>query len=494
MLERIMLKTDGWAWAAMVALLPITSMPLIVALVGSDAVAAPSGIFLLFLVLAWLVPFLIRRGALAGQALPFLGFVLAAMIATAAAAFLAIPPFRQASFFGNELKALFTLMVGLCFYLVAATFPLDVDRLTKTIRLINWSGLAILLWSLAQGLAWFLTNHYPEWMRSIQGIFTISPLYRARITGFALEPSWLAHQLNMLYLPIWLAASVRRFSAHRLRIWKFTLENMLLVGGVAGLLYTFSRVGMLAFALTLFYLLIRGTIRLGGWLQRRIAARWVGTAEQMKYRARLIPISVSIIFIAGYLGVLLGGVYGLSRVDPRMKDVFFFDYGKDNPILRYANSLTFASRLVYWQAGWEVYNDHPWLGVGLGNAGYYFPQKLSAYSWGLYEVRDLVFRSNNLLNTKSLWVRILAETGTIGLAFFLSWLYLLWKTAFHDENQPALVIKTLGLAGKFLLLGLIFEGFSLDSFALPYVWFSAGLLTAAYSCQGKEKANLYIES
>ncbi len=477
MIKRLWQSIPWWVWVSLILLLPITSMPWIVNLVGSDSVAAPSGIALAILVLVWLIPYGLKRGRFPPQAVPLLGFVLVALFATVMASFLPIMPYKDVSFIKNELKDVLTLFIGICFYLVAATFPVGEERLQKTLRILNWGGLIILVWSLVQAISWFNFNHYPGLVRQIQEFFSSGPLYRQRVNAFAFEPSWLAHQLNMVYLPIWLAATVRRVSVHRFRLLGFTFENGLLVGGVAVLFLTYSRVGLLAFLLTVTYLFIQANIRLSNWLKKRVAPHQaVDTARR---RGRILSFSVTAVFIVSYLAILAGGAFALSRLDPRMKDLFTFSFGKDDPILRYADRLNIASRLVYWQAGWGVFNDYPILGVGLGNAGYFFTQKLTPYAWGLVEVRDLVYRSANLLNIKSLWVRIPAETGIVGFAFFVAWLYLLWQSTRSGKNNSSPLWKSLSLAGKFVLLGLLFEGFSLDSFALPYIWFGLGLLTAA---------------
>jgi O-antigen ligase len=162
-----------------------------------------------------------------------------------------------------------------------------------------------------------------------------------------------------------------------------------------------------------------------------------------------------------------------------MREVFSFSFGDENALLRYANQLTFASRLVYWQAGWEVFNRFPWLGMGLGNAGFYFPQTLSGYAWGLVEVRDLMFRSDILLNIKSFWVRLLAETGIIGFTIFAAWLYLIIQTTRRLAHSVRPMSRSLGLAVQFVLIAFLIEGFSVDTFAFPYLWISTGLVTAA---------------
>ena len=479
MIKRALYSIPWWVWVCLILLLPITSMPWIVNLIGSDSVAAPSGIALAVLVLIWLVPYVLKRGRFPPQAIPLLGFALVAVIATALASFIPILPYKDVSFIKNELKDVLTLIIGICFYLVAAIFPVGEERLQKTLRWLNWGGLIILLWSLVQGISWLSFNHYPTLVRHIQEFFSSGPLYRQRINAFAFEPSWLAHQLNMVYLPIWLAATVRRFSVHRFRIFGITFENVLFIGGVAVLFLTYSRVGLLAFLLMITYLFIQGNIMLSQWLKKRMTHPQGD--DTIRRRRRILSFSVTAVFIVSYLAILAGGAFALSRLDPRMKDLFTFSFGKDDPILRYADRLNIASRLVYWQAGWGVFNDYPIMGVGLGNAGYFFTQKLTPYAWGLVEVRDLIYRSSNLLNIKSLWVRLLAETGIVGFAFFVSWLYLLWQSTRAGKNNNSPTWKSLSLAGKFVLLGLLFEGFSLDSFALPYIWFALGLLTAA-SC------------
>jgi O-antigen ligase len=472
------LLADG-GWILLVALLPITSMPLVTLLFGSSGVAAPAGLVLLFFVLVWLVPFLLKKGRIPRQSLPLIGFVLSVLISCAAAFFLAIPPFKDVSIPMNELKGLLTLAIGVCFYLVTAVWVSDSRRMEITLRWMNWSGLVVLLWSALQLAIWYSTNHYPEWLRTIQSFFSIGPLYRQRPTGFTLEPSFLANQLNMLYLPAWLAASIRRVSAHRFRLAGFIFEDALLAAGAAMMFLSLSRVGMLAFFLMLAYLIFKGSLWFTRWIHQKLAAR-KNAGIFWASRPRLISGVILFILFFSYLAVAVGAGFGLSRLDPRMKSLFQFSFSGTNSILKYADKLNFAARVVYWQAGWEVFNDHPWLGVGLGNSGFYFPEKMSGFGWGLVEVRRLMYVDTALPNIKSLWVRLLAETGLVGFAFFVCWLYLVWHTsAWLEKNIADRRGKMLALMGKLVIIALVFEGFSVDSFALPYLWFALGLVTAA---------------
>jgi hypothetical protein len=77
-----------------------------------------------------------------------------------------------------------------------------------------------------------------------------------------------------------------------------------------------------------------------------------------------------------------------------------------------------------------------------------------------------------------MWIRIFTETGLIGMAFFSGWLYTLWSSAKITESSPNRQTKTIALAGQLALVAFLIEGFSIDSFALPYLWVAAGLATA----------------
>jgi O-antigen ligase len=118
-------------------------------------------------------------------------------------------------------------------------------------------------------------------------------------------------------------------------------------------------------------------------------------------------------------------------------------------------------------------------GVGLGNAGRWFPQTIPAYGMNLIEVRQLMYRSGDLPNIKNLWIRILAETGIVGFAFFSAWLISLLKKATIFRLSGETLNKMAGYWGIFIIIGIILEGFSIDSFAMPFFWISAGFVLSS---------------
>ena len=222
-------------------------------------------------------------------------------------------------------------------------------------------------------------------------------------------------------------------------------------------------------------------MKLINFIKGKILAKLDSRRKIDNRRNFIITSMILVVMVFIYLVVIIGLGYGFSKVDPRMANLFNFEYGVDNPLLRYAEKLTFASRLVYWEAGWNVFNDYPWTGVGLGNAGFFFYDRLPPYAWKLEEIRELVYHSTEILNTKSLWVRLLSETGIIGFSFYACWLVVNWFTAKVMLQSRKKLFLMFAYFGIFVVLGMLIEGFSIDTFALPYYWISLGLVTAAFT-------------
>jgi hypothetical protein len=320
-------------------------------------------------------------------------------------------------------------------------------------------------------------------LEQFQNIISTRPLFVGRITAFAFEPSWLAQQLNLLFLPFWLAATVTGWSAFHLRIWKISLENILLVIG-AMVLFLSSRVGTLSLLLVLACLGIYLNIGLAKHIQKWTLDHFIHFPSPFRKIMRgVLPVILLIAFVACYSLAVIILVYSLSRLDWRLARFFEVTTLNQwslltNNIYAFFNYLAFAERFVYWVAGWRIFNLSPLLGVGLGNAGFYFQNALPAYSWSLPEVMDAFFRNPALPNIKSLWVRLLAETGVVGFSSFLTWCTVVFKSAWCLKNLPSKFYRTVGYFGLFVLIAFVFEGFSTDTFALPYLWLSIGIICA----------------
>jgi len=126
-------------WFLVIVGLPITSFPLLSSLTG--AIVAPfSAIPLALLILIWLIPYLIERGKFPVEILPYLYFVIFALIITSLAFFLNGAYFRERHFFGQSLRAFITVGIGLSFYLIFSAFPQNEKRIHQTLLFMTIMG------------------------------------------------------------------------------------------------------------------------------------------------------------------------------------------------------------------------------------------------------------------------------------------------------------------------------------------------------------------
>ena len=469
-----------WNWYLIFALIPFTGLTILASLSGS-MVAPPSVVFVMILAVLWLIPYVLKKGKLPIQTLPMLFFFLAALVSTALAFFVITPEYKDVSFARNVLKGFVTLVLGLITYIVIASFPKKTSQIKKALQIINWAGFAVLGWTAIRLGYWYIFHSYPNWLETIQEFFSTVNLSTGRALGFTMEPSWLAHQLNMLFLPFWLAAAIQNTTVHSKKALGISFENILLVGGIITMMLTLSRAGIAAFFLVIALVFVIMNKRLVTWLGERFSRKKKEPSDFPAKRASIRKTLITIGLILTYIVLIVIVAILLTKLDPRMATLFNFNFQGQNAILDYANNLKFGERVAYWAAGWNIFNSHPVLGVGVGLAGYYIPSNLPSYSWGMVEVRSIAYRSSMLFNIKSLWIRILAETGLIGFAIFLGWVLVIFLSSRFLIKNENILMKTIGWAGIFMLLAMILDGFSVDSFALPYIWATTGLVTAASS-------------
>jgi hypothetical protein len=490
-LETKLEKVCEFIWAIGLICLPITSFPLFAS--ASGGLVAPLSIlpfFMLFLL--WSLPLLLRKGNLPKETIPLLVFGLIAIISSAAAYYLLIPGFKGKTVPGQEIRSMFTLAVGITFFLVTATWLKFPGRLRNTWKYITIGGVISLIWTAIQ--AFFILKHYnayPYWVTQIESWLVVhSPSFypnSGRVSGLTYEASWFAHQMVIVYLPIWIAATYHRTSAFKLRVFNFSLENLLLVLGLVAFFLSSPRIGLLSFILVFAYVFMKLNIV----VQRKIVGRISKVKPIIKSSSPegyniLINIIASALIIAIYL-LILGGViiFAVQRDwrlatlfsnPPTINDILGLLTLNQNTLLDLSHRFLFLERMEYWLNGWNVFNQYPWLGVGLGNAGFFFPQFAPALGWASTEIRSVLYYFTQMPNVKSLWFRLLAETGLAGFSVFITWFYILIQSSRFSQHHPDATTKTLAFAGQLALLAFIGEGLSIDSFAMPYFWVMAGLV------------------
>ena len=476
-----------WLWLLMLVAVPVTSFPLVRQYVGDSSVYPLSGLILVGLVFVWLVPYVLGNGRFPGHVRPLLLFTLLSVLSAGIGLTLSLGPYKGTDPVHREIRALATLGIGVCFYLCAVTLPDSERRIRMSLWALYLGALLTLIWSSLQAI--YVTDNVPNipvTLNRIQRMISVRDLLRNRVSGMAFEPSWLGDQLVILYLPLWLGSVLTRYSAFTRRKTSLSVELILLLWGSGILVMARSRISMLSLIVMVglvYLLLARG-------VARRIATR-VPPDHPNAHARRQISVFLFAV-VLGAAAIMAGG-YGLVKIgaayDWRLRRVLrapdeMAAIRQQHPYAvayELANRVAFAERLVYWRTAFSAFEAHPVLGVGPGDAGFFFEASVPAYGHTLTEIQAILSPGNpNFPNPKNLWIRLLAETGLLGFSAYVTWIVLVAGCAWSLFSRGDGLARTLGLVGILAISAQLVEGFSLDTFALPQIWMVNGLITVAY--------------
>jgi O-antigen ligase len=154
----------------------------------------------------------------------------------------------------------------------------------------------------------------------------------------------------------------------------------------------------------------------GAWLGF-IAAFIVMNVVRSRRVAALFALALILLSFA----IVMGGLQLLPEtITQRFLDFLPFLEGVDIRTTE-VTPANFAviERLAHWQAGWDMFSEHSWLGVGIGNYEPVYP----AYALPRWD-EPLGHAHNYYLN-------IAAETGLVGLSAYL----ILWAAVFWQAWQ-----------------------------------------------------------
>ncbi len=183
----------------------------------------------------------------------------------------------------------------------------------------------------------------------------------------------------------------------------------------AGLIMSWSRGAWLGFALSLGVMLFA--------LPRK-------TSHQMLLTGAIVII-VGLLSASGRLPTAI-----TARLSTITEDIFNVQdvRGVDITPANYA----VVERLAHWQAAVNMAENHPWIGVGLGNY---------EIAYAEYRLANWKFPLGHAHNT---YLNMLAETGVLGLTTYLSFLFAVlwysWRVRRHPDFQArAIAIGILGV-------------------------------------------------
>jgi O-antigen ligase len=374
----------------------------------------------------------------------------------------------------RSFRALVTLGVGAAIYLSVTLWPENDDDLKLSLRWLYIGFILALFWGTLQTI--YVVYFSPRWfdlLSAAQKYISIRKLFTNRVSGLTYEPNWFADQISFLLLPWLLASVLSGYSVFKWR-WRWVTVELLLLGwSLAIIPFTFSRAGLLV----MMFLLVVGLL-----FFRSTKKKEQGEGEKGNFPWRrilevtiLLAVLAAIIFIAGSRNDFFARIWDYWERTPNEGYISYF--------VNYFEYLGFGARFTYMETAYRIFDQHPLLGVGLGNYVFYFNEYMVDRPLAVVpEVLRLVVPESvggRLITPKNLIIRIMAETGIIGLSTFIAFIMAILGSALYLWFSHNKEVKFWGIGG---LLGLIAFGliaFSFDSFAIPNMWVVFGLITAA---------------
>ena len=465
-------------WGAALFTLPITSFRYFPFL-GDSTYVRPLSLYPIAFLLPLLVFQLIQKKETfprAATLTPLLAFVLLTLAATGFGLLLNPLPMRGYEYLGRVIRAWVTVVIGLSFFLAAVWMNRSEEDLRFSIKWLLAGFVMDILWSGVQALAFYTPLLKKVTVTHWQRAFSMRELVKTnRVSGMAYEPAWLAGQIATVYLP-WLFASLLT----RLRVTRFKWLEVILLGfAVLLLLATFSRGGLLTAvgASVLTFLLIGRKELRGSW-------DWFASGFQSGGNWLL---RVGVVVLA--LGALVGAGLFLSQKGYITR---LFNTRADS-VEDFIIENSAGARAAYNYGALGAYDESPVMGVGLGASGFYIYDHLP--DWALTTVPEIARQLNpeNRLypNPKNMYIRLLAETGLIGLFVFIAFLFSVLGDALHALQFKTTVGRYLGIAGIFSWFAVALYNVTQDSFATPNIWMNFGILVGmtAFLHDSEEKNN-----
>lgn len=451
-------RAARFLWGAALFTLPVTSFKYFPFL-GETTYVRPLALYPIALLLPVLAIQLFRGKASfphAGALTPLTVFVLFALAATGFGALLDPLPLRGQEYFGRAIRAWATLLIGLAFFVSAVWMNRGEGDLRFSVKWMLAGFVVDVLWSGVQSLAFYTPLLEKVTVTHWQRAFSMRELVKTnRVSGMAYEPAWLAGQIATIYLP-WLFAALLT----KIRVTRFKwLEISLLGLALILLLATYSRGGLLTAGFALVF-----TFLLAGRNELRLAWGWFAQ------RSWSLRVGILFIALAGIVGagVFLGQKGYIARLfssDTESVEDFIIE-----------NSA--GARAAYTAGAMGAYEQSPIAGVGLGASGFYIYGSLP--DWALTTVPEIARQlspENRLYpNPKNMYVRLLAETGFIGLFCFIAFLFSVLGDSLLALKSDQIILRYAGIAGLFSWLAVAMYNGTQDSFATPNIWINFGIL------------------
>jgi len=265
------------------------------------------------------------------------------------------------------------------------------------------------------------------------------------------EPSIAAYVLQTLFYPFLLSSIL--VSVNIIKNKKRIFELILFILSIPVLIFTFSSAG---FVVLLFQLLLV------------IIMLLYFTKKDIKRYSYFFLLFIFVSLILAIFIMRHDTLYLNTRT--AIDKIFISGPGEGSAETRYGTII----------AGLKEFLHFPLLGVGLGNSKYFFNQFIP--DWALNSEVLSYITTKHALTPRSMWIRLLAETGIIGIFPFLFFIFTIIK------NYLSLIKKSnrnkynefLFCSFFIFLLAFFIHGFNVPSFFIVFQWTLLGFFAVSY--------------
>ncbi|MFH0952231.1 MAG: O-antigen ligase family protein [Patescibacteria group bacterium] len=272
----------------------------------------------------------------------------------------------------------------------------------------------------------------PQSLTGLREQYTKEVFGFPRIQGTALEPLYF---VNFLILPLTLAFA---FLLSREKVMSTLWLSAIFLLGVINVVLALSRAGYVAVAVSLFIV--------GAYYIKKLL-----TPRQFII-ALLVVLITTAVFIRVF-GLTEDTDISLSKFSHHAVNVF--------------EGASYSDRVTTYTYAWDLFREHPWLGIGIGNFG------------PVVAAQPLIEPVTGWLIVNNIFLEIATEIGIFGLLTFLLMLLLLFLRSLKALRATApgwLRTALIGSLAAFIGVLVQYQTFSI--LFIMHIWFLFGWLIA----------------
>jgi len=262
------------------------------------------------------------------------------------------------------------------------------------------------------------------------------------------EPSLAAFVLQVLFFPFLLSAIINQNSLIKYKNLHF--ELMLLLLSLPLLIFTFSTGGFVALA-----------AQVGICVVLLVHIKKIQGKSYFYIPLIIIGVSLAIVI------VIFSNREFYLNFENAIKKIIMEGTGEGSAETRYGTIV----------AGIKEFLHYPFFGVGLGNSKYFLEKFLP--EWSLNGELMSYIQTQFALNSKSQWIRLLAEVGIIGIMPLVYFIFILSKKYIKEFKNPANSYRLFVSCSYIIFIVSIFvHWINVSAFFIIFQWALFGLFVA----------------